>query len=69
MADRVFVRGFDYGTEEDAIRAHFQQVRGDRWAEHFVALAVQVELIPGVLNGGSEKTQKVVFVFVHGHVV
>lgn len=23
----------------------------------------------GVLNGGSEKTQKVVFVFVHGHVV
>lgn len=25
MADRVFVRGFDYGTEEDAIRAHFQQ--------------------------------------------
>ena len=25
MSDRVFVRGFDYGTEEDAIKTHFEQ--------------------------------------------
>jgi len=25
MSDRVFVRGFDYGTGEDAIKAHFLQ--------------------------------------------
>ncbi|CAK9086444.1 Squamous cell carcinoma antigen recognized by T-cells 3 (SART-3) (mSART-3) (Tumor-rejection antigen SART3) [Durusdinium trenchii] len=25
MSERVFVRGFDYGTSEDAIKAHFEQ--------------------------------------------
>ena len=32
MSDRVFVRGFDYGTGEDAIKAHFLQAE-TKWYE------------------------------------
>lgn len=32
MSDRVFVRGFDYGTGEDAIKAHFLQAE-TKWGK------------------------------------